>query len=1705
MKKIAIFTLSLLATLTFVSTIVMASVQETRTPVFTDSFEVSTNIQDYENYNTYPGAYNNVASITTESSEVINGSNSLKLQTASLGDSWTGEIFSTTTKVNLDGNNAYKVEMKVKTTGIDQLMLEVRTSYNSNQKPDLPYDFGLYIDEVNKTLSRRVGWYPPSEQEVALEEYTMDENGVISLSFVFIGGGNNLPIISLYSHANADNAQIILDDIMISEQPRQYEQFENAGNIWDVTSFWANAGYISLAPGFIIDGSGSGMWEFTDTSEPFAVGIGGTNASFSTVPGKVHHLSFDIKGDADADNFEISKNGDGWQNLAIDLTTGTGSGSFTNISVTDETTHYHVEADFLGASNDSFALFANGTLNEAAYIILDNFYITVEDDKPHMIPVLNNNFENGTSTTPITYQTDQLASSLTSIDYSGTTLTETVDYTVSDYSISFNTAFLQTLPVGTHWVRVYYGTDFVDISIDVTFSDFGNLYDDVMTSSTTFTKNIDNILLLTTLNQTYGSHERLFYTGTTQYINLEIISDIALDAGEVITPDMRYGYLLYNDANNYLDVFINPNERLLVYNTCIDSTLASDLMIYEYPVGTDFTISQKLEVEKSGADFNVYVDDVKVNTITIDSFSSLAFQAALAGVKSQGVSFNNFLSQEIIPDIAGPVISLTGQDTSFTVGDTLPDFKTYITANDAIDGNIVITDEMINHTSLDMNKPGVYQVVFTVEDEENNQSQANINITVQAPLSPVWGNSYDNNVSSNRMYEISDNGISIVATMNNSYGTNERAFYNSVGQFTDLRLTSDMNIDSGITLNNDMRFGYGLYHDQSNYVEYLVNPNTLELIEYKVVNNVSTETVVYTFAPLTSFSSSHNFIIEKIADTISISFDGTVIYSLTETVYENLVFQTNVSTVKIAPVNYTSYTVENLKPQAVSETYQKYQDQDMTFEINSKGLGIEAISVYSMDAINNIKELTLTVTDDYVITNDQVTINKSFLDLHLTENLNVVIKTVTGEVGTFVKMYESSFTEPLPVINETFEEDTDFASNQRLFTDLSAFITTDTNQVISGNKSLIIGTTIAANTFTPVLLTTELDAVDLSSDNAYLITAKIDVTDFQRIMFEYRTGWDTNQNPDLLYELALEVDASTSSVVRNHSGWLDPVTLNQATEYYSMDNNILSVSFVVLGADKPALIELKGQTNDNVNATLIVDDFTVQEVPRMTIDFENIQGNFWDETAIWFNSASLTNAEDEVIAGTTSIMTSFTDNIDGGNVVLGGIDMFNIPTLPNNRLFLDFDISLDNIDEFVLTATNSTDYKELVIGAANDTYNSTFENVVLTYHGNFIHVSLELATNEENYELVFYGGSPLGTEGTIVFDNFQFCYPDDTAHITRITEQDYDKSNQENRKYDTDILAADYTSAQTGDVALVLDVDYIVSDYHLELTNTFLDKLPIGENEIVVTTVHGEKVIKLFISDSRPVVSGDTSYTISYKQNHDLTLSLKGEDLSSIKNGNVTLVENQDYVITDTSFYLCGTYLSTLTEGNHTFTFTTEKGSTEITIEFVEGNEVLPTIDYSFDQNNKTDLTINTNIPATMIVDLRINDSVIDASNYAVIDNELTLTQSYLETLSIGDNTITINLEDAGFTFVINVIELELTCLVGQEVINNECVEITCPTGETLNGNDCEAIVCQDNETLEGNDCIVVEDESNATVITIIAVSGVVVLAGGAFIFKRFI
>ena len=163
--------------------------------------------------------------------------------------------------------------------------------------------------------------------------------------------------------------------------------------------------------------------------------------------------------------------------------------------------------------------------------------------------------------------------------------------------------------------------------------------------------------------------------------------------------------------------------------------LWSDPWIEDFMDGAVKNLQYQVTTEWQTIYYVFYVE----NAQSTDGSSVVKFEIKLGTITWGSEEIDNAVSIDnaqfyllTMTDNAPTIHIVPEMQTTFVVGDTAPDWKTYITISDAEDGDITVTDEMVNATAVNMNAVGDYDVIYTVTDSAMNEVTETISFSIIA-------------------------------------------------------------------------------------------------------------------------------------------------------------------------------------------------------------------------------------------------------------------------------------------------------------------------------------------------------------------------------------------------------------------------------------------------------------------------------------------------------------------------------------------------------------------------------------------------------------------------------------------------------------------------------------------------------------------------------------------------------------------------------------------------------------------------------------------------------------------------------------------------------------------------------------------------------------------------------------------------------------
>ncbi|HBU82848.1 MAG TPA: beta-mannosidase [Paenibacillus sp.] len=250
--------------------------------------------------------------------------------------------------------------------------------------------------------------------------------------------------------------------------------------------------------------------------------------------------------------------------------------------------------------------------------------------------------------------------------------------------------------------------------------------------------------------------------------------------------------------------------------------------------------------------------------------------------------------------------------------------------------------------------------------------------------------------------------------------------------------------------------------------------------------------------------------------------------------------------------------------------------------------------------------------------------------------------------------------------------------------------------------------------------------------------------------------------------------------------------------------------------------------------------------------------------------------------------------------------------------------------------------------------------------------------------------------------NLKVNNPSTNASLTPTTvEFDQNTPNPSDKAITVNFNGNTLTALRIGTTTLTANQDYTLSGSTLLLKKEFLAGLSVGDYSIVFDFNQGQDpVLKVKIVDSTPganavisPVNATFDKAANLAQAVSLTLTLNGKQLTSISNGNYTLVSGQDYTASSTAIVLRKSYLSTLPLSQNTITFHFNGGNNAVlTVNVVDSSVSVPSGDLTIQAfNGNTSASTNGISPRFKVVNngnSAIQLSDVKIRYYYTIDGE---------------------------------------------------------------------------------------------------------------------
>nr|WP_106782541.1 X2-like carbohydrate binding domain-containing protein [Lysinibacillus timonensis] len=315
---------------------------------------------------------------------------------------------------------------------------------------------------------------------------------------------------------------------------------------------------------------------------------------------------------------------------------------------------------------------------------------------------------------------------------------------------------------------------------------------------------------------------------------------------------------------------------------------------------------------------------------------------------------------------------------------------------------------------------------------------------------------------------------------------------------------------------------------------------------------------------------------------------------------------------------------------------------------------------------------------------------------------------------------------------------------------------------------------------------------------------------------------------------------------------------------------------------------------------------------------------------------------------------------------------------------------------------NTAKTKEEIVSEMNGLITTNNENLVLNYE-----------FNNPTDGAVAKDSSGNGKNGTII--NGSFVSRGFTKNLATNQDTPIDKLF-EVIDVDNDELTITANSSNT---TLIPNGNLLISGEGSTKTLTLIPSNgQSGVSKITVDINDGEisyqSSFVLTVKESKITLSSTTfDKKSNNQQDITVTMSLSGDTLTHIKNGESVLVEGLDYTINGSSVVIKKEYLATLPIGPSPFTFYFSNGESQNSLINIQDttpeNSIISISNVTFDKKSseQTDIAIPVDLKGNTLTELKNGETpLILGTDYTVEGSTVVIKEEYLATLPIGTTNL---------------------------------------------------------------------------------------------------
>lgn len=258
---------------------------------------------------------------------------------------------------------------------------------------------------------------------------------------------------------------------------------------------------------------------------------------------------------------------------------------------------------------------------------------------------------------------------------------------------------------------------------------------------------------------------------------------------------------------------------------------------------------------------------------------------------------------------------------------------------------------------------------------------------------------------------------------------------------------------------------------------------------------------------------------------------------------------------------------------------------------------------------------------------------------------------------------------------------------------------------------------------------------------------------------------------------------------------------------------------------------------------------------------------------------------------------------------------------------------------------------------------------------------------------------------------------------------DKNPSKQADLVFTVDAKENTLGAVKNGSETLIKDSDYTLVDNTLTISKSYLATLEKGRVQFTLVYNQGvSTVINVAIGDTPPIGSvsnamiapSAAAFEKKAPSEVKVAMTLNDNTLTAILNGETALVEGEDYTVAHNEVIFSSTYLETLARGKYALTFVFNEGENavlevKVTNSAEKNSEVTPaevTFDKYVDPESSetpTDVALAIKFNGNTLETVKLNGELLDAENYIVTEEGITLPASYL--MSLADGSYVLNFQ----------------------------------------------------------------------------------------------